>query len=357
MSIKKIIRAGWHHASSIIFFGGFLMDSFLLPAVEKEETKYLGMAWLTLLSISILLREWVVARNTASKIERKTYETLSFGIAFFSGSALSFVFVYAMRSAALTVSWPLFLILLIAMFANEFIATHGYRFTLDLGVLFIALVFYSIFNVPILFGEVNNTVFFVSVIFSAVIGFVYISILKNFSDAAKEETARGYALAIGVPLFVAMLYFLNLIPAVPLSLKTSGVYHNIQKLDDGDYIGTLEPDTRLFARYRTTTYHMTESDTGVYFFSSVGAPADMTAPITHVWEYYDPGSKHWVTSTVVTFTMSGGRDTGYRAYSKKENIFPGLWRVIVEVDGKRIIGEQRFYVVAGGSAAVEDAKL
>lgn len=358
MAIKTLLWKGWEHASSIIFFAGFLIDSFLLPAIEREETKYLGMTWLTLLALSLILREWVVSRNTATKIEQKLYSLLTFGISFFSGSALSFVFVYAMRSAALSVSWPLFIILLIAMFANEFVATHGYRFTLDVGIFFVALVFYDIFNVPILFGKVNDFVFFVSILLSATIAFVYSWILKHFSEAAETEMPRGYALAIGIPLFVAMLYFLNIIPAVPLSLKSSGIYHSVEKVDaNGDYIGLGEIDHRFLARYRTQVYHLTDSDTGIYFFSSVGAPAEISAPVTHVWEQYDESTKKWVTSTTVAFDIIGGRDTGFRAYSKKENITPGLWRVTVKVDGNRIVGRQEFYIEKGKNAAVEEVKL
>ena len=73
----------------------------------------------------------------------------------------------------------------------------------------------------------------------------------------------------------------------------------------------------------------------------------MTAPITHVWEYYSEKEGKWVVSTVVPFTLSGGREEGYRAYSHKENIFDGLWRVTVKVDEKRIIGRVRFEIKKG----------
>lgn len=357
MAIKTLITKGWQHASTIIFFFGFITDTYLLPEVENPITKYLGLTYLLSLSIIIIVREWVVARNTASKLEQRAYSLLTFGVAFFSGSALSFIFVYALRSSALAVSWPLFIMLFLVMLANEFVETHGYRFTLDIGVLFIATTFYFIFDVPILFGAVNDFIFFISVSIAALVAFAYVWILRNFSEAAERETSRGYALAIGIPLFVAMLYFLNVIPAVPLSLKSSGIYHHIERTESGDYIGTREPDTRWFAQYRRDTYHMTDSDDGIYFFSSVGAPADINAPITHVWEYYDERTKQWVTSTTIAFDMTGGRNTGYRAYSKKENVSPGMWRVTVKVDNNRIIGRQRFYIEKGQSARVEEVKL
>lgn len=361
MTLRALISKGWQHATTTIFLVGFVTDSFLLPEIDNPATKYLGLSYLVILAIMIYLREWVISRNTASDIERKAFSVLTFGVSFFSGAALSFVFVYAMRSAAFAVSWPLFVILVICMTANEFIASHHYRFTLDIAVFFVAVVFYAIFNVPILFLSVNDFVFMISIVLSVSAGLLYIYLLQRSSEAAYYERGRGYALALGIPMFVGMLYLLNVIPAVPLSLKSSGVYHSVSRVNDASggssYVGTKETDTRLFASLRRQTYHMTDDDRGIYFFSSIGAPAQIAAPITHVWEYYDASSNSWVISTTVSFNLSGGRKDGYRAYSMKENLHEGLWRVTVKVDDKRIVGRQRFYIVKGANVALEEVKL
>lgn len=357
MALKALISKGLPHASTILFLFGFVTDAFLLPEIENPITKYLGLMYLTTLALIIFAREWLIARNTATKFEQRAYSILTFGVALFSGSALSFIFIYALRSAAFAVSWPLFVLLLFVMVANEYISSHNYRFTLDIGVLFVALTFYFIFDVPILFGHVSDTIFFVSIFLSIVVSFAFMWVLKHFSEAAENELGKGYALSIGVPLFVAMLYFLNLMPAVPLSLKSSGIYHHIERLPSGEYIGQKEPDSRIFAKYRRDTYHMTEADDGIYFFSSVGAPAEVTAPITHVWEYYDERKRKWITSTTIAFDMTGGRQSGYRAFSHKQNVSSGMWRVTVKVDDQRIIGRQRFYIEMGTNANVEEVKL
>lgn len=357
MAMKSLISKGRQHASTILFLFGFITDAFLLPEIENPITKYLGLMYLTTLAIIILAREWVVARNTASKLEQRAYALLTFGVALFSGSALSFIFIYALRSAALAVSWPLFVLLIFVMVANEYISSHNYRFTLDIGVLFVALTFYFIYDVPILFGQVNDIVFLISAFLSMVVSFSFVWILKHFSEIAENELGKGYALSIGVPLFIGMFYFLNLMPAVPLSLKSSGIYHYIEKTPEGEYVGKKEPDDRLFEKYRRDTYHMTDTDDGIYFFSSVSAPAEVSAPITHIWEYYDDREKKWVTSTTIAFNMTGGRHSGYRAFSHKQNVAPGMWRVTVKVDNKRIIGRQRFYIEMGTSPALEEVKL
>ena len=154
-----------------------------------------------------------------------------------------------------------------------------------------------------------------------------------------------------------MLYFLNIIPAVPLSLHETGVYHYVEKNLEGDYIAKKENDNRFFHSLRTTEFNLTPTDNGVYFFSAINAPALLSAPISHVWEYYDTTKNKWIESTVISFNLAGGRDDGYRAYSHKENMTEGLWRVTVKVDQKRIIGRMTFNVKKSENTVTTDVKL
>jgi hypothetical protein len=157
-------------------------------------------------------------------------------------------------------------------------------------------------------------------------------------------------------MFVGMLYVLNVIPAVPLSLKQSGIYHDISRSSTGDMLAKRKTIAHMFQALRPKVFHLTDSDTSVYYFSSVGAPAELSAPISHVWEYYDETSHSWVPSTTVSFDASGGREGGYRAYSKKEHVWPGLWRVTVKVGNNRIVGRMTFTIVKG-RAEDENIKL
>ena len=345
------------HTTTIIFIVGFTFDMFLLPDIDDPIARYIGFSYLTIIALLIMFREWVVSRNRASIIEQRMYSFCTFVISYCSGSALSFVFVYSLRSAALSVSWPLFIILMICIFANEFVSTHNFRFTLDVGVLLIAILFYTIFNLPILLKMQNDTTFGISVAITIIASIIFMSFLRRSSEMAEEEAPKLYALAIGIPMFVGMLYFLNIIPAVPLSLSENGVYHSIIHTNDGVFIGQSETDTRYFANYRTSSFHLSAADTGVYFFSAIHAPADLTAPLSHVWEEYNAKTHTWVQNgDPIPFTLEGGRESGYRAFSYKENITPGLWRVNVKV-GRRIVGRKTFEVIVGPAPLLTEVKL
>jgi hypothetical protein len=333
------------HTTTILFVAGFVFDMFLLPDINDPIARYIGFAYLTTIALLIMFREWIVSGNRASPFEQKLYSFSTFGISYCSGSALSFVFVYSLRSAALSVSWPLFLILSLCILANELVSTHNFRFSLDVAVLLIAVLFYTVFNLPVLLKMQNDMTFGISILITTLVSLCFVYVLRHTSEMANDETPRLYALAIGIPMFVGMLYFLNIIPAVPLSLTESGVYHDVVHTNQGQFLAQSESDTRLFAKYRTPVFHLTTTDSGVYFFSAVGAPADLTAPLSHVWERYDVITNTWVQSgDAIPFILAGGRENGYRAFSYKENISEGLWRVNVKV-GRRIVGRETFRVI------------
>ncbi len=346
------------HLTTFIFIFGFLFDAVMLPDLEDPIARYIGLGYLCMIGLIIMFREWWVSRNTASEFEQKIYSLSTFGISYFSGSSLSFVFIYALRSAQFSVSWPLFIILLLCILANEFVSTHDFRFALDVGVLLTALLFYVVFNAPLLLKVQNDMTFGIAIAITVAISLAYVYLLRYSSENAYFQASRGYALAVGIPMFVAMLYYLNVMPAVPLSLRDAGVYHSVIRDGDGEFIAQKETDSRKWAKYLTPVYHLMPADNGVYFFSAVNAPAELTAPISYIWEYYDSVQNKWITvGEPISFTLAGGRANGYRAYAHKENITEGLWRVTVKVGNKRIVGRMKFQVMQGGVAEVKEVRL
>lgn len=342
-----------HHLSTLLFIGGFIFDLLVLPDIDDAATRYVGIGYLIAISLLIFFREWIVSRNTADKTEQRIYAVTSYAITSFCGAALSFVFIYALRSAALSVSWPLLAVFLLCMFANEIVSSYNYRFTLDVGMFFLAMLFYLMFNIPVLVKTQNNFIFLISIIISIIISFLFIYILRRLSDTAQDETPRAIALAFGIPMFAAMFYFLNILPAVPLTQNNSGVYHNLYKTEEGEYIGKKEVDNRFFNSYRQEIFHLTPEDDSLYFFSSVKAPANLKAPLSHVWEYYDTNTSKWLVRNTVSFTIVGGRKEGYRSYSKIENPVEGTWRVTVKVDDARIVGQKKFKVIKSTKSEIK----
>ncbi len=59
---------------------------------------------------------------------------------------------------------------------------------------------------------------------------------------------------------------------------------------------------------------------------------------------YNEKNDEWITSDRTNYKISGGRDGGYRGYTLKKNIQPGLWRIDVETDREQLLGRVSFEI-------------
>lgn len=341
--LAQKIQKNIKHIASALFFIGFAVDMFLLPDVNDVLSRYIGLVYILSLAVIIVLRELVVLDESSSRAKQTLYSTLTFAIAYFSGSALSFVFVYAWRSAALSVSWPIFIILFVCMVANELISSRKVRPIIDIAVLIIASLFYILFNVPFIIGKQNDWIFFLGLGVSFMLAFFYIRLFNRLTR--RDVQLENYLLAIFIPSLVGGLYILNLMPAVPLSIRNENVYHYVARSGSTYLVQDEVASSSIFDIVRTPVKHISDNNKTLYFFAAVRAPAALTAPITHLWEFYNENTKTWEVRNKLTFNIYGGREDGYRAYSNITNAEPGKWRVTVKVDSGRIVGRYKFNVV------------
>jgi hypothetical protein len=179
------------------------------------------------------------------------------------------------------------------------------------------------------------------------------SILSRVSPEIekKERTRSARSIAV-IWAVITLLYFTNLIPPLPLALKDAGIYHAVQKNDDGTYSLTGEARTwyQSILPFPTTFHKQAGKD--VYAFTAVFAPTGLSTPIVYVWQYFDETIGDWVTKSTFTLSINGGRDGGYRGYSLSSDPKPGKWRVSVRTTTGLVIGRFTFYVVESTSSPV-----
>ena len=340
---SKIIKKIIHHSLTFSFLLGFLIDSIFLPAAESVHTREIGALYMTIVSLSILFREYIVSRNRATKTEGFLHSVFSYIISFFAGSLLSFVFIYFFRSASLAVSWPLFLVLIGIMVLNEFFTSRSFRFLLDIAVLFFVQTFFVLFMLPIFLQKQSDEIFLISIAISFIISILYINLLKHFSEVLMDLIADAYKTAFAIPAVIVTFYFLNVIPPVPLSTKSADIYHSVIKESNGSYSAISETKPR-FSFLKTKEFHYMNGEK-VYFFSAVSAPTGLQSELSHVWEKYDEASESWKVRLSIPYSLIGGRDGGYRSYSMIENLNEGKWRVSAKVGERRTVGMVYFNMI------------
>ena len=141
--------------------------------------------------------------------------------------------------------------------------------------------------------------------------------------------------------FVLMWY--SLINCSPRSSWSAGVFHSVERVG-AVYKEVGEPQSWTVRIGQRTVMHAKPGDK-LYAFTAVFAPERLSTRIIHDWQWYDPASRTWRTQSRTGFSISGGREGGYRVYSVTSRTRLGDWRVDIETPDGRRLGRIRFRVL------------
>ncbi|MBI2100383.1 MAG: DUF2914 domain-containing protein [Candidatus Vogelbacteria bacterium] len=335
------------HISSIGLIAGFVFDAVKLKRVDLFWENVWVLAHLLVAAAGLVVLNYYLNRPGRAGEEYRLYTFqfwLIFIIQFAFGGLLSTFLVFYFRSSTLAASWPFLLLLAGVFIGNEIFKKHYARLSYQISVLFFSIFAFAIFIVPVIVHRISDGVFILSglVSLAAIGGFVWLLKYLTREKFYQSKKILMYSIA-GVYLAVNLLYFFNLIPPIPLSLKEAGAYHSISKNVAGNYVATAEPASfwNWFRRY--DPIHVVLG-APVYAYSAVFSPTALNVDIVHVWQYYDESTRDWVTLSRINLPVVGGRDDGYRTYSMKRGLAPGRWRVNVETPRGQVIGRIRFKV-------------
>ncbi len=329
--------------SSVGLVLGFIFDNLTLSRTDYTHDLHVFIIYLSVLGLAIFVLNLLEGGYFETSFWKHT--ATMFIIQLFVGGLFSgFVVIYG-RSASLLSSWFFLLILSGLLIGNEFIKKHYARMTLHMSIYFVAIFSFMIFLVPILIGRMGNWIFLLSGIIALVLFAAFIYLLWRFVPERVEKDFRYLQIAVGgIFLAINALYFLNIIPPIPLALKTSEVYHSLSRESSGDYDVTREKAPWYSFLQFFERVHIRAGDP-VFVETSVFAPVHFTADIVHEWYHFDDTQNRWVLASKIEFPVSGGRDGGFRGYSEKASIEPGLWRVDIKTTSGGKLGSLKFKVV------------
>lgn len=341
--IKEWVHHHERHLSSLALVSGFLVDNLTLQRIDLFFENLVLISYLAIAALAIAIINLYEGETLRGKLFGWLYTWMPMVMQFSFGGLFSGFFVFYSRSASLAASWPFLLVLLGLLIGNEFFKRRYLWLTFQMSIFFVAVFSFLIFSLPILLKTINAWVFLLS-------GLVSLGIVSLFfwalSYAIPHHTQKGKAILRwsigGLFLLINVLYFTNIIPPIPLSLKDAGVYHSVSR-SGGEYIVLDEerPWYELFLPYPPV--HIVPGE-ALYVFSAVFAPTQINTQVFHNWQYYDEGKREWVSASRASFPISGGRDGGYRGYSLKQRVSSGWWRVDIETSRGQLIGRVKFRV-------------
>lgn len=346
------LKAYERHLSALAMIGGFGFDCLTYGRVDHAVTQTLLLVYIAVAGATILLLQYLETHDEfVSPWVPKLRGLLPAVTQFAFGSLWSAFLVFYARSGVLVSTWPFFLILLAIFIGNELLRSYHSRLIFTAILLAFALISYAIFMVPVFTHTIGVRTFLCSGaaamgVFAVFLWGIFVLGRARFRAAARPLLAGSLAV------FVAIngLYFLGVLPPLPLAMQKSGVYTSIERAGGRYFVkGEMQAwQTWLGEPYRI---HVEKGDS-VYLFSAVFAPIRLSTRVQHVWQRYDTAEKRWVTVLTKSYRIFGGRKKGYRGYTRKVDPQPGLWRVDVQMVDGRLIGRTKFVVLRGKPSSV-----
>lgn len=339
--IKEFIKKHQQKISAGALLVGFFWDALTLTRIDYFfEVLVLGthtsliIVWILLINLieGKDLKGWLFGNIRAIA---PILMQVSFGALF---SALT---IFYIKSASFTTTLVFVLILIGLLIGNEFFRKRYQKFAFQFSVLFVALASFFALYIPVLVSAVGAWVFILANIVAAVVIFLLVEFLKLFVPERVNCSRNGLRISIGsIIIILQMLYFSNIIPPVPLALKDKGIYHDVY-ISEQTYIGVEEKEGLLGKILPGKTIHFIKGES-ISMYSAVFAPTGLSTNIAHSWEYFDAESNAWIPQGRISFPISGGRDSGFRGYTEKSNIFEGKWRVQVVTKRDQVLGRVVF---------------
>jgi hypothetical protein len=333
--------------ASISLLIGFIVDSLTLRRIDLLSNQLILIWYLVVLGVGIaLINIYQVSIRPPRWLER-FYIYLPIIIQFAFGNLFSGFMVLYSRSTSIIASWPFLLFLFLLLVGNELFQPYYLRFRFQSALFFFALFSFFIVYVPLLTGTVGVLTFLCSAAIAVALFFLLLHLLAKKLPALVEENKQAITgIVASIVVVVSVFYATNVIPPIPLSLEDGGAYHRVERYSDG-YIFTEEdsaPPHFLRRFFANPTLHIVPGQS-VYVYSSVFAPRRFSdTTIVHDWQWFDETKGRWTRLSSIPFSISGGRDEGYRGYTLKGNVPEGHWRVDVETSGGQVIGRIKFNI-------------
>lgn len=338
------------------FLGGVAWDSATLNRIDAWFDSLMLLSYLLILGVTIVLALLIHSGQISHPFLEKHKQWFAPAIQFLLGALFSAYFVFYLQSASFRSGSIIFIVLLVGLLvANEFLQNRllntYFLFTL---YYFVSVSFFTFF-LPVVFKQTGYWIFLLSCLIALVTTSTMLFILhRKRVFEALAPIRRSLTIIVCLCVLLNIFYLLNWIPPVPLSMKEGNIYRSVQRVEDTYKLQYAKPPLHKFWIDSDRTFQYTEGDT-VFCFSAIFAPTNLNSDIFHVWQYYDEQEEEWIQSDNIQVDISGGRDGGYRTYTRKKYVHPGKWRVDVMTQRKQILGRIPFNVVQADSAVTEFA--
>ncbi len=327
---------------ALFFAGGFVFDLFTLGRIDNI-LNIASHGFFLLLTLALIIMQILEINPPArpGRIAALFFRYQNDAIHFMLGALLNAFVIFYFKSGSLINTFLLVVILFGLLVANEIEFFKKQGPTLKVALFTFSLSSFFIYLLPVLIGRSNGAIFLGSLLITFMV-FLGIWQLLMFLRADPGRIRKKLLIPAGsVIILLAALYAAKVIPPIPLSLKQIGIYHNIERTEEGFTLYKQTPGWKLWAQ-GDQDFIAREGDR-IYLFSRIFAPGGFRDRLYFHFQLLN-GREKWETTDRIPLTIVGGRNEGFRGYAYKQNYQAGKWRALVETSEGLEIGRINFRV-------------
>lgn len=319
---------------------GFVFHYITFKVIPITDVLYLVFGYLALATLTIIFIHLYDQELITQKLRYvRLFAPLI--LQFTIGSIIGGVFIFYWFSGSLAISWPFITLIVLLLVGLEL-----YKHYLENAVVQLALYNFAAFlmlavALPYFFTSINPIFFILAGLLSLALVYGLIWLLRN-SSAIIDHRPKIIFVCILTFAIMNFFYFYNFIPPVPLSIRDSGVYHDVYQ-SGNSYVVESEKESFWQRLSLTQTIHLGPGEKA-YVFASIYSPSDLNTDIVYDWQYYDTVGEKWTSENKTSFHLTGGRQEGFRIYSYRINLADGKWRVYIETPRGQVLGRQEFNI-------------
>lgn len=355
--MKKTIEKFKHFIPALAFFGGFAWDSITLGRmVYSSDLLFLLAYYFGALILVILLS----ASKMDSRLEEdsemkasKAYQIrkrflnrdwsekwtsrFTWAVQFCFGSLFSALVICYFKSSGSWASLFLVLFMTALLIGNEFLQRRYESFTVSLSFFCLLGTMFLNFAIPHWVHRLGWFWF----LLSTTISFLMCYGIWKLSLRPLKVILAPFTISC----LLIVMYFFNVIPPVPLVVKQHSACIHFDRTTYSCEIDNPSVLELMGLSRQTLSWQPSEGE--VYFLSSIFAPNKVKANIEHRWFYLNPKTEKFeLTDRISSSGMSiqGGRESGFRTYTKKKNLNYGRWKVETAFKDGAVIGSKEFEV-------------
>ena len=329
----------------VAFVAGFVFDILSFGRVDSwlaigQQILYLAVIMTALTQMFLEQGRPPLELERMFAVKHWYYQSRTAIVHFLFGSLLNLYTIYFFKSSSLLVSFSFLAFLVLVLVANETRRFKSLGLPVKFALLGLCVLSFFAHVVPIFVGSIGLAVF----LFSMLVGCLPLIGLgwgiRAFAPDLFQRARRQILVPSGVVLLGFLtLYLFRVIPPVPLSIPFIGVYHAVERTEEGYRLSHERPRWRFW--HNGDQEFRAQPGDRVYVFFRIFSPTRFSDRVL-MRLYWKDGTRGWNLSDSIPINIVGGREQGFRGYGVKANYQLGSWKVQVETTDGREIGRVYF---------------